>query len=312
MAPHSLLSAAYFAAAAVALAGCDAGKDLLAKGAEAEAASDFAQARTLYQDACAKSPALCPIAIRQAEQVTLKEAWKAIAAGEYDKAKTVVEGAKAATDPAVKGAAEAASQDVEYAQGLAWEEASALADKEQALPKIEAIADLGIPVSVPAREWLAKNRPAILLGRVKVACKAGGQGSCAEAGKALATLYASNPENAEAQALVAADYQRVYPLLKQAENLLIQRVEVYDKDQIVQICMSKSSEPSDQAHTACESQVVGDRNLPSVGFLEGAWKKKLDEIKDPLFVQGLDARFKRAGSTGELDPAQWLKPAGSK
>jgi hypothetical protein len=310
MPPRSLLSAASFAAAVLAFAGCDAGKDVLAKGAEAEAAGDFAQARTLYQEACAKSPALCPIATRQAEQVTLKEAWKAIAAGEYDKAKKAVEAAKAATDPAVKGAGEAASQYVEYAQGLAWEDASALADKEPALPKIEAIADLGVPVSALAREWVAKNRPAILLGRVKAACRAGRQGSCAETGKALATLYPSSPENAEAQALVMADYQRVYPLLKQAESLLIQRVEVYDKDKIVEVCVSKSSEAGAQA--ACESQVVGDRNLPSVDFLEGAWKKKLDEIKDPLFVQGLDARFKRAGSTGELDPAPWPKPAGSK
>src|SRR5262249_30293168 len=156
--------------------------------------------------------------------------------------------------------------------GLAWEEASALADKEQALAKIEPLADLGVPVSAKAREWLEKNRPAALLARVKAACAADARASCAEAGKALATLHPSSPENAEAQRLVQTDYARAFPLLKQAENLLIQRVELYDKDQLVEICTAKSGALNADA---CAVQVVGDRHLPTVSFLDGAWKKKL-------------------------------------
>jgi hypothetical protein len=59
-------------------------------------------------------------------------------------------------------------------------------------------------------------------------------------------------------------------------------------------------------------QVVGDRHLPTPSFLDGAWKKKLDEIGDPFFVKALEARYQRAGSAGEYDPEPWPKPPGVK
>jgi hypothetical protein len=293
------------AAAAALLSGCNGGSDPLTRAADAEAAGNFAEARALYKEACAGGSKHCPLATRLGERLAVKEAWKAIAAGEYGKAKAALEVGQAATDPTVKAAAEAAAQTAEYVHGLAWEEASALPDKEQALPKIEALADLGAPVSAKAREWLEKNRPGVLLARVKGACKAGSRVSCAEAGKALTTLHAKSPEDAEAQAIVHADYQRAYPLLKQAENLIIQRVELYDKDRLVDICIEKSGPANADA---CSVQVVGGRHLPTPSFLGGVWKKKLDEIGDPLFVKTLEARYARAESAGEYDPEPWPKP----
>jgi hypothetical protein len=238
----------------------------------------------------------------------VKEAWQAIRAGEYGKARAAIELGKAATDPAVKAAAEEASHDDAYAYGLLWEEASALADKDQALPKIEGLVNLGVPVSADARAWLAKNRAGVLLARVKVACQLqpGARVSCAEAGKALGALHPGSPEDAEAQRLVQADHARVLPLLKQAENLIIQRVELYDKDRLVEICVEKNGTAESDA---CTAKVVGDRHLPTPEFLDGAWRKKLDEIGDPFFVKALDARYARAGSAGEHDPAPWLRPA---
>src|SRR5262249_47882369 len=155
--------------------------DLLARGADAEAAGNFAEARARYQEACDKGSKHCPLATRLRERLSVKEAWKAIAAGEYQSAKAALDTAKASTDPAVQAGAEAASQVSDLVAGLAWEEASALPDKDQALPKIEALADLGAPVSAGARGWLEKNRPAVLLARLKGACKAGASVSCAEA-----------------------------------------------------------------------------------------------------------------------------------
>ncbi len=295
--------------AAALLAACDAGADPLAKGADAEAAGNFAEARARYQEVCTKGSKHCPLATRLGERLSVEEAWKAIAAGEYGKARVALEAGKAATDPAVKAAAEAASQTADYVQGLAWELAAALPDEGEALPKMEALVDLGVPASAKAREWLEKKRPALLLAKVKAACAAGAHASCVEAGKALATLHPASPETAEAQRLVQAEYPRIYPLLKQAEGLINQRVELYDKDQLVEICTEKSGATNTDA---CAVQVVGERHLPTESFLDGAWKKKLDEIGDPFFVKGLEARYARAAQAGEFDPEPWPKPAGAK
>jgi hypothetical protein len=301
----STLLVAAFAAAL--LAGCDAGKDPLARGAEAEGAGNLVEARARYQEVCAKGSKHCPLATRLLERLAVKEAWKAIGAGEYGKAKIALAAGATAADPAVKAAAEAASRDVEYVNGLSWEEAAALPDKEQALPRMEALVDLGVPASAQARAWLTKNRAGVLLARVKGACVAGSRVSCAEAGRALAALHPESPENAEAQRLVQADYARVYPLLKQAENLIIQRVEIYDKDQLVAIYTEKQ-----QTSEGAEAKAIGDRHLPTPAFLDGAWKKKLEEIGDPFFVKALETRYARAGSAGEQDPEAWPKPAGMK
>ena len=295
--------------AAPLLTGCDAGADALARGADAEAAGNLAEARARYQEACDKGSRHCPLATRLRERIVVKEAWKAIGAGDYAAARASLDAAKSASDPAVKAAADAAFQAPDLAAALAWEEASALPDKDAALAKIEALAGRGVPVSVKAREWLSKSRPAVLLARVVAACKPGSRVSCAEAGKVLAALHPTSPENAEAQRLVQADYERVYPLLKQAENLIIQRVELYDKDQLVEICSLKSGAANADA---CAVEVVGARHLPTPSFLYGTWKKKLDEIGDPFFVKGLEARYARAESAGEHDPEPWPKPAGAK
>ena len=305
MSAHRLATLFAAALAAVLLAGCDAGQDPLARGAEAEGAGNLAEARARYQEVCAKGSKHCPLATRLLERLAVKEAWKAIGAGEYGKAKIALATGTASTDAAVKAAAEAASRDVAYVDGLAWEEAAALPDKEQALPRIEALVDLGVPASAQARAWLAKNRPGVLLARVKAACVAGARVSCAEAGRALASLHPESPENAEAQRLVEADYARVYPLLGQAERLIIQRVEVYDHEQLAAINAEKYPGGAEES-----AKLGGDRHLPTPAFLDGAWKKKLEEIGDPLFVKALEARYARAGSAGEQDPEPWPKPAG--
>jgi hypothetical protein len=296
-------------ALAALLAGCDAGPDLLARGADAEIAGNFAEARAHYQEVCDKGSKQCPLATRLRERTTVKEAWKHIAAGEYGKAKAALDLAKGATDPGVIAAVDAALQYDDMVKYREWQEAADLPDKDQALARIEPLAELGVHVAARAREWLEKNRPAILLGRIKAACTPGApapKASCAEAGKALAALHAQTPENAEAQRLVQADYERIFPLLKQAENLLIQRVELHDKDALVAICTEKGG--PDNAAT-CESTVVGSRRLPTESFLDGAWKKKLDEIGDPYFVKRLEARYLRAGGAGEYDPEPWPQPA---
>jgi hypothetical protein len=288
------------------LAGCDAGPGLLTSGADAEVAGNFAEARARYQEVCDKGSKECPLANRLRERTAVKEAWKHIHAGEFGNAKAALDLAKTATDPGVIAAADAALKSEEMVRYVEWSEAGHLADKDAALARIEPLAELGVPSAARAREWLEKNRPAILLERIKTACKAGAKASCAEAGKALGALHPKAVENAEGQRLVRADYERVFPLLKEAENLLIQRVELHDKDALVARCREKGG--PDTAAT-CETTVVGGRKLPTESFLDGAWKKKMDEIGDPHFVKRFEERYKRAGSAGEYDPEPWPAPA---
>ena len=121
-------------------------------------------------------------------------------------------------------------------------------------------------------------------------------------------MHPTSPESTEAQRLVQLDYLRLYPLLKQAEGLLVQRVELYDKDQLVDLCVKKSSTSPE----GCEAQVVGARHLPTVHFLDGVFQSKLDEIRDAVFTKALKGRYARAEGVGEYDPEVWAKPPGIK
>jgi hypothetical protein len=300
--PRALLIPAF----AVLLAGCDSGSALMASAAKAEADGNYAEARARYQEVCDKGSKHCPLANRFRERTAVKEAWKHIHAGELGKAKAALDIAKTATDPGVIAAADAALKYDEIVHYVAWDEAGHLADKDQALSRIAPLAELGVPSAAKAREWLEKNRPAILLERLKTACKAGAKVSCAEAGKALSALHPKALENAEGQRLVRADYERLFPHLKEAENLLIQRVELHDKDALVARCTEKGG--TDSAAT-CEASVVGTRKLPTESFLDGAWKKKMEEIGDPHFVKRLDERYQAAAKSGEYDPEPWPAPA---
>jgi hypothetical protein len=302
------------------LAGCDAGKEPLARAAAAEAAGSFAEAATLYHVACEKSPALCPVATRRAEALHLAEADKALDDGAYHQAKAAIDLALASGDPGVKRTAEAMSKLADLEKGLAWEDAAALDDKAAALAAIAPLAEAGVAVSPKAREWLAKNRPRLLLDQVKAACAPGGAGSCADLGAALARLHPGSSEATEAAALVDADLQRVVPLLQQAENLVGQRAMLWERDHKVETCVEAacstagdgpSSACTAEARPTCEQSASAER-MPSVDFLAKAWRKKLDEIHDPHFVTRLEEGWARAERDGIHDAEPWPRPAGKK
>jgi hypothetical protein len=241
----------------------------------------------------------------------VKQAWKLIDEGQYVKASEALKAAAQSSDPAAKRAAEEALKYFELTQGLAWEEASAMADKKQARSRMEELAVAGAQVSAKAREWLEKNRPALLLEQVKAACKPGGQGSCVEAGEALRSLHPSSPESAEAKGLVEAEYARIYPRIKEAENLLIQRVEAYDVDKRVDFCAEHSAGRSEERELDC-LVFLGKQKTPTAKYLTEVWEKKLAEVGDPYYVKRFEGRWKRAGDAGEHDPEPWPKPAGKK
>jgi hypothetical protein len=298
--------------------GCDAGEDPFARAAQAEAAGKLAEAAPLYGEVCAKNAAspLCPIATKRAERIRVKEAWKLVDDGQFAKAKELLTAAAGSADASVKRVVEAALKDPELVEGLRWDEANTAEDKRAARITMEALAELQVSVAPKAREWLAKNRPAQLLAEAKAACKADGQGSCFEVGKRLASIPAESPERAQAQALVDADYERVYPILKKADNLLVQRVEVFDKQAKYDVCVQEfMPAPGGVAQHACAGnlgvEAREDSTFP-IGAIVSHWEKRLQEIHDPGLVKALQDRWARADKNGEYDPEVWPKPPGAK
>lgn len=299
---------------ALALAGCDAAKEPMSKAREAEAAGKRPDAKALYAEVCkasADSP-FCAVAKQRIEALTVDEALELCAAGRYGQAKEL---AATVSGAPAKRAFEALAKTRGLSLGSAFEEANASADKAAARVKMEELAAQSSPVADGAKEWLAKNGPALLLDEVKAACKPDGTGSCVDLGKKMAKLFPTSPEAGDAKALVDAEYKRVHPLLKQAEALLVQRLEVHNWKSKYDLCM-KQAEPSPGGYEmqVCKTEAGApeDRGDPfSTSFLEGAWKKKLGEIHDPGRVKSLEERWAKIESEGVYDPASLPKPGES-
>lgn len=295
------------------LAGCDAGKELLAKGAAAEAAGSFKEAAELYRAVCEKGSPLCPSATQRAERIGLKDARRALDEGRYKDAKSAIDAALTASDAGVKRAADVMSKLPDLEKGLVWEQASASSDQGAALPDIEAVAAAGVAASPQAREWLSKNRPRILLDRVKAACAPEGQGSCVALAADIARRAPASPEAAEAQKLAEADYVRVFKLLKDAEGLLSKVAYVCDENRRADVAHEKECQMDNEGTVDlwCMRGQAPVEHLPT-DKIAAAWKKKLEEIHDPSFVKPLEVRWLRAEKECDYEAETPPKPAGMK
>jgi hypothetical protein len=296
------------------LCGCDAAKDPFSRAVAAEGAGNMAEARTLYAEVCTKaadSP-LCPVATRRAAQSFVREAFALVDKGQYAQAKDLFTKAQAAGDAAVARAATAALDDAEFKAGLVWEQAAMAPDRAAARKQMLELVEGKSAFSPKAREWLAKNEPQLLLAEIKAACKPDGEGSCSELGKKMADLYPSSSEATEAAALVKADFARVVPVLRQAEGLLVQRLEVFNKKAKFDLCVQQTeADPVVPPESVCAS----DMNLTesevkfSTGPIEQMWDKKMAEIHDPALVKQMRDRFQAVADRGEYDRVVWKGPS---
>jgi hypothetical protein len=301
------------------LAGCDGAKEPMAKAREAEAAGKWADAKTLYADVCkAKEDSpFCPVAKQHIDAITANEVMTLVAEGNYAKVK---EQSAAITGGPAKRAIDALMKTKAMSVWAAFEEANTMADNATARAKMDELAAASSPVADKAKEWLAKNGPTLLLGEIKAACKPGGSGSCSDLGKKISKMYPSAGETADAQILVDAEYKRLYPALKQAEGLLVQRLEVYNwqakRDLCLKLTDGATGDDADpnaaiNASDTCNEAVgiPSDRGDPfNTDFLEKAWKKKLEEVHDPGFIKSLEDRWSTVASAGTYDPASLPKP----
>jgi hypothetical protein len=291
---------------ALLVSGCDGAKEPMAKARAAEAEGKLAEAKTLYADVCKaneKSP-FCPVAKQHIEALTAREAITALAEGNYAKAKEL--GGTATTGPA-KRVLETLGKTKAMTAFAAFEEAIAGADKAAVRTKMEELANVSSPVADKAKEWLAKNAPALLLAEVKAACKADGTGSCSDLGQKLNKSYPSSPEAAEAQTLMDTEFKRVFSFLQQAEGLLVQRLEIYNWQTKKDLCLMMANPLEMEAETPACIEAAGipsDRgDALNTDFLEKAWKKKLDEVHDPGMIKSLQDRWDQVGALGIYDPA---------
>ncbi len=292
------------------LAGCDGAKEPMAKAREAETANKMSEAKTLYADVCkAKEDSpFCPVAKQHIDAIAANEVMALVAEGNYAKVK---EQSAAITGGPAKRVLDALTKTKAMSVWAAFEEANTTADNATARAKMDELAAASSPVADKAKEWLAKNGPTLLLGEIKAACKADGSGSCSDLGKKISKMYPSAAETADAQSLVDAEYKRLYPVLKQAEGLLVQRLEVYNWQAKRDLCV-KFVDPNSETEAQLCNEAVGipaDRGDPfNTDFLEKAWKKKLDEVHDPGFVKSLESRWSTVASAGTYDPASLPKP----
>jgi len=289
------------------LAGCDAAKEPYAKAAQAESEGKLAEARALYGEVCTKAATspLCPLAKKRIPALGVREAYQALDAGEWSKAKELFTTAKTSDEPALKQAGDKGLEDEELVFGLKWDEAQK-AEKPAARALMEEISGKHVKVAVKAREWLAKNAPGILLEEIKAACKKGGAGSCVELGDKMADVWPQSPEAAEAQKLVDAEYERIRKPLKDAEALLVQRLEVYQRKAKLDAC-------NEEGLSDCLSELsMTEQDAAfSTGPIERMFATKLEEIGDPGYQKRFKDRYAAIESRGEHDFTKW-EPRGDK
>ncbi len=289
--------------------GCDADQRRYAEAVDAELAGKVGEAETRYRALCEPRSPACDKARIRLDRLGLDAAFRALDEGRHTEAKQALDALSASRDAATQAAAQALLRHPDLEQGLAWDAASALGDRREALPRMEALAEQGGPASRKARAWLAASRPSLLFARVEEACAPEGKGSCVEAVDALSSKHPEHEGLARAQTRFLAERSRVAPLLAEAERLLKQRVDRYDLEQLVDLCMSQAALPADFSRAPCETKLRRGRALPTAEALDERWRSTLAGIHDPAFTRSLTERWKAADAEGIYDPPPAPEPA---
>ncbi len=285
---------------AATLTGCDAGKGPFLKAAHAEESGDYRGAAPLYEEVCTKKSPLCDAAKRRQARLAIKDAWHAFQEGKYRDAKATLDASAASSDTTTSEESAALAANPDLVAGLTFEDALTATDKVAQLATMEKLAVEATVLAPKAREWLDKNRPAILLAQAKAACAPKGPGSCADLAKRLAETHPESPEAKEAAGLAAESYKRLYPKIKDVENLLIQRRMVHDKEAKIALCKKTGMSDED-----CAEKHAG--TVPGLEYLEKFFNTKLELVEDPSHKSRFEKRWNLA-AIGEYDPEPWPKP----
>lgn len=286
--------------------GCSAsGPDVVPEAEALEGQGKFEEAAAKFEIACANRPddAKCPSSGERAAKARLKAAEKAMSEGRYADAEKTLLHAFLTAEGAVQTeiADKLASADLK--DGLRYQRALLLPEKALTKKTLDEIAASGAPaVQAKAKEWLDKERPALLIAAVKDACGPAHKGSCTSAFAKLKEAGLKGPEADEAQAIAEEEERRVYPKRVEAERFLAVFASQKTKENGVEKCVEEGSAgaPGQTAalKASCWEEAFGTDWYQPRKNNENLWRRLMKTIADPDLVAPLEARKREALSTG--------------
>jgi hypothetical protein len=298
-------------ALAIAAAGCGSpAKNVLSDAAALEGQGKLEEAAAKLEMGCALSPSAepCPGSDAKACETWQKAAEKAVTEGRYRDAEKLFHRATLTADDAAKAKIRERIGKDDLVQGLRYERTVFLADKAQALAIMDEIAKKeAAPAAAKAKEWLAKERPALLTAAVMAACGPQHEGSCTKTWAALQASGGKGPEVDKAQAAAEAEERRVYPLRVQAEGFIPVFAGRYQKKKQRELDMSQclttfAGNGSSDPEGDCAQKVDGDTKPEDVYDQQKSqdtlFRRTLKQIADPALTEDLQSRAISAESSG--------------
>ncbi|HZF47041.1 MAG TPA: hypothetical protein VE093_00250 [Polyangiaceae bacterium] len=297
--------------------GCSAsGPDVVPEAEALEGQGKFEEAAAKFEIACANRPddAKCPSSGERAARARLKAAEKSMAEGLYIDAEKTLLRAFLTAEGAVQNEIADKLVGAELKDGLRYQRALLLADKALTQKTLDEIAASGAPaVQAKAKEWLDKERPALLIAAVKDACGPAHKGSCTSAFAKLKEAGLKGPEADEAAAIAEEEERRVYPKRAEAERFLAVFATQKTKEDGVEKCVEEGSADAPSGRTAalkgtCWEEAFGTDWYQARKTNENLWRRLMKTIADPDLVAALEARKREALSTGAVQKLDIPKP----
>jgi hypothetical protein len=235
----------------------DPGRAVYDEAVRFEEQGNVGEAASRYDAVCRRAPdsKLCAPSIARAAAIRLRAADDAVQAFRFSEAEELLKQVSDAGDAALQAKARGKLTQPDLVLGLRWESALALRDKRAALETMEVLASSAASVGAEATAWLAKERPGILIGRLRELCPQD-DGQCGPLSNRLEQLHPGTPEAKEASVLHAAWRMRedlraqetrlareraLYPLRLEAEKVLKECVAVHAASEQHRQCMSARS-----------------------------------------------------------------------
>jgi len=281
------------------LAGCGGGRDVFPEAESLEKAGKLEEAAARFDQVCALAPASpgCAQADARAFEARMKAAEAEIGQGHYLAAERLVLLAELTADEAGRKRAQDRLAQEDLATGLRCDRALAIADKTKAAAALEPIAASGSASAAKAKEWLARESPALLAQAVKVACGPEHEGSCSETFTRLQASGARGPQVDEATRLAEAEQHRVQPLRGQAERFVRVFATQGQKQKTFDKCIAdKAADGTDPAAVgnACRDEVFGtdpdEKKYRATRNDETLFRRLLKQIADAPVARDLEAR----------------------
>jgi len=308
---HVGISRILLLTACVLVVGCDAGKAPYNEGVALEEKGQLAEAAEKYDAVCRRAPdsKMCAPSVGRAGAARIKLAEAALTAFKFGEAEAVLNKVGETGDRENKTKAKGLLDSNDVTQGLAWEKAAAMTDKAKALPDMEKVAASGASTAGKANEWLAKERPALLLTAATQACTPKVTSACGSICERLVKLHPTEADKVKDYlvAVKTADDERLYPLLVEAEKLL-QEMAKFKKASLAQdACLlpAMAANPDNvmAAMAACPKPPGRSTDL-----IETDWNDLLKKFSDSARVSALQARWKLADEEGKYDKQEPKKP----